>query len=133
MAHWAQVDENNIVINVTVGDNDSPDEGYEWLINNLGGTWIKTSYNTRLGVHYDPETNKASEDQSKAFRYHYASIGTLFDPSIGEDGAFFPPKPFDSWLPDRNTISWVPPIPIPDDGESYLWDEDSQSWQPVEA
>jgi hypothetical protein len=51
MAHWAELDENNIVLRVTVGDNKEPDEGYQWLIENLGGTWVKTSYNTYCGVH----------------------------------------------------------------------------------
>jgi hypothetical protein len=61
MAHWAEIDENNIVIRVTVGDNNEPDEGYQWLIDNLGGTWIKTSYNGNIrgqfagvGMKYDP-------------------------------------------------------------------------------
>ena len=48
MAHWAEIDENNIVVRVTVGDNNEPDEGYQWLIDNLGGTWIKTSYNKNI-------------------------------------------------------------------------------------
>ena len=46
MAHWAEIDENNTVLRVTVGSNDDSDEGYQWLIDNLGGTWVKTSYNT---------------------------------------------------------------------------------------
>ena len=50
MAHWAEIDENNIVLRVTVGSNDDPDEGYQWLIDNLGGTWIKTSYNAATNV-----------------------------------------------------------------------------------
>lgn len=49
MAHWAQLDENNKVIQVTVGNNNEPDEGYQWLIDNLGGTWVKTSYNANFG------------------------------------------------------------------------------------
>jgi hypothetical protein len=50
MAHWAELDENNVVLRVTVGDNDDPngDEGYQWLIDNLGGRWIKTSYNATI-------------------------------------------------------------------------------------
>ena len=50
MSHWAEVDENNVVLRVTVGDNNDPsgDEGYQWLIDNVGGTWIKTSYNARI-------------------------------------------------------------------------------------
>jgi hypothetical protein len=50
MSHWAEIDNNNIVLRVTVGDNNDPfgDEGYQWLIDNLGGTWIKTSYNANI-------------------------------------------------------------------------------------
>ena len=61
MSHWAELDENNIVLRVTVGDNNEPDEGYQWLIDNLGGTWIQTSYNNNFrgrfagrGYTYDP-------------------------------------------------------------------------------
>jgi len=61
MAHWAEIDENNIVLRVTVGDNNEPDEGYQWLIDNFGGTWIKTSYNANI-------------------RGMYASIGMIYDP-----------------------------------------------------
>jgi len=52
MAHWAEIDNNNNVIRVTVGDNNLPDEGYQWLIDNLGGTWIKTSYNSKIRGNY---------------------------------------------------------------------------------
>ena len=48
MSHWAEIDENNIVLRVTVGDNNEPDEGYQWLLDNLGGRWIKTSYNNNI-------------------------------------------------------------------------------------
>jgi hypothetical protein len=54
MAHWAELDENNVVLRVTVGDNNDPngDEGYQWLLDNLGGTWVKTSYNNKIRVRY---------------------------------------------------------------------------------
>ena len=73
MAHWAEIDTNNIVLRVTVGDNNDPngDEGYQWLIDNLGGTWIKTSYNGNI-------------------RKNFAGIGYLYDPIRD---AFIPPKP----------------------------------------
>jgi hypothetical protein len=48
MSHWAELDKNNKVIRVTVGDNNEPDEGYQWLVDNLGGTWIQTSYNATI-------------------------------------------------------------------------------------
>ena len=57
ISHWAEIDENNIVTRVLVGDNNDPnnDEGYQWLIDNLGGTWVKTSYNAIAGKRRDPE------------------------------------------------------------------------------
>jgi hypothetical protein len=65
MAHWAELDENNIVVRVTVGDNNDPDEGYQWLIDNLGGRWIKTSYNATIrgkfagiGDYYDEDLDQ---------------------------------------------------------------------------
>jgi hypothetical protein len=73
MSHWAELDETNKVIRVTVGDNNDPagDEGYQWLIDNLGGTWIKTSYNGSI-------------------RYNFAGIGYTYDPI---DEAFVAPAP----------------------------------------
>lgn len=55
MAHWAELDENNIVLRVTVGDNNDPDEGYQWLIDNLGGRWIQASYNANFRGKYAGE------------------------------------------------------------------------------
>ena len=71
MAHWAELDENNIVLRVLVGDNDdlAGDEGYSWLVNNLGGTWLKTSYNGKI-------------------RYNFAQVGGIYDPL---DDAFIAP------------------------------------------
>lgn len=81
MAHWAEIDENNIVLRVLVGDNNDATEGYEWLINNLGGTWIKTSYNTYGGVHLEGGT---------PLRKNYAGIGYKYD---SQRDAFIAPKP----------------------------------------
>ena len=73
MAHWAELDENNKVIRVLVMDNNDPagDEGYSWLIDNLGGTWVQTSFNNRI-------------------RYNFAGIGYTYDPI---DDAFIAPMP----------------------------------------
>jgi len=73
VSHWAELDETNTVIRVLVGDNNDPagDEGYQWLIDNLGGTWVKTSYNGTI-------------------RYNYAGVGYTYDPI---DNAFIPPVP----------------------------------------
>ena len=71
MSHWAELDDSNKVIRVLVGDNNDPagDEGYQWLIDNLGGTWVKTSYNGKI-------------------RFNYAGIGYTYDPI---DDAFIAP------------------------------------------
>ena len=94
--------------------------------------WKQTSYNTRGGVHYDPETREPSEDQSKALRYNYAGIGFTFDPDKGTDGAFIPPKPFESWVLNEDTCLWEAPVAYPEDGEDYTWDEELQEWTAVE-
>lgn len=98
MAHWAEIDENNYVIRVTVGDNDDPngDEGYQWLIDNLGGRWVKTSYNTRGGVHISGGT---------PFRKNYAGIGCYYD-EVRD--AFIPPKPNlpGNWVFNEDSCLW---------------------------
>jgi hypothetical protein len=81
MAHWAELDENNIVLRVTVGSNNEPDEGYQWLIDNLGGRWIKTSYNTLGGVHLNGGI---------PLRKNYAQEGYFYDE---QKDVFIPPKP----------------------------------------
>jgi hypothetical protein len=108
MAHWAQIDENNIVTMVTVGDNDDPnrDEGYQWLVDNIGGRWIKTSYNGNI-------------------RARFAGIGFTYDE---ERDVFIAPKPFASWILNPETTEWEAPVPKPEDDKSYGWDEESVSW-----
>ena len=106
MAHWAEIDENNIVLRVTVGDNNDPDEGYQWLIDNLGGTWIKTSYNSVAGKWRNPETNEITENP--AFRKNYAGIGYSYDPIRD---AFIPPMPEGiGWTLNEETCLWENPI-----------------------
>ena len=84
MAHWAEINSNNIVIRVTVGSNDEPDEGYQWLIDNLGGTWIKTSYNGNI-------------------RKNYAGVGYTYD-EVRD--AFIPPKPDGNFALNESTCQW---------------------------
>jgi hypothetical protein len=117
MAHWAELDENNIVIRVLVGDNDDPngDEGYQWLLDNLGGTWIKTSYNTLRGVHKEGGT---------PLRGNYAGIGSHY---IQELDIFLGMKPYPSWIPDEEEYIWKAPVDVPDSG-FYDWDEETLSW-----
>jgi hypothetical protein len=114
VSHFAQIDENNIVTQVLVGDNTLPDEGYNWFVENLGGTWVKTSYNTHGGVHTLGGT---------PLHKNYAGIGFTFD-GVG----FAAPKPFDSWTLDTETYIWNAPTPMPTDDKYYQWDELTLSW-----
>jgi len=112
MSHWAEINNQNKVLRVLVGDNNDPagDEGYQWLIDNLGGTWIKTSYNSNI-------------------RKNYAGIGFTYDATRD---AFIPPKPFNSWVLDEATCCWQAPTPMPTtEGKEYYWSENDLSWREI--
>jgi hypothetical protein len=126
MSHWAEINDDGVVVNVAIGNDSEPNEGESFFQDVVGGNWAKTSINTRGGVHYDPETGEPSEDQSKALRFNYAGIGFTYD---AERDAFIPPKNFNSWILNENTCLWEAPIPYPEDGGVYIWDEESTSWQ----
>ena len=121
MAHFAQIDENNIVTQVLVVSDKDEHRGEEFLANdlNLGGTWVKTSYNTQGGVHTLGGT---------PFRKNYAGIGYKYDSTRD---AFIPPKPFASWNLNEDTCLWEAPVVYPADGGMYTWNEDNQSWDEV--
>ena len=125
MAHYAQLDSENVVVNVFVGRDDVVEgiDDWETYYAPEGYTVKQTSYNTRGGVHYTDGV--PSEDQGKALRKNYAGIGFTYDE---ERDAFIPPKPFESWVFDEDTCLWVAPVPYPEDGESYTWDEDAGDW-----
>lgn len=115
MAHFAEIDENNIVLRVIVvsdldcqdGDgNESEEVGALFCSSLFGGVWKQTSYNARI-------------------RKNYASIGATFDP---EKDAFIAPQPFISWMLNQETLQWVAPVPHPEDGNLYYWDETKTSW-----
>ena len=125
MAHYAYLDENNIVTSVIVGKNEDEAPG-DWETY-YGAK--RTSYNTRGGVYYDPNTNEPSADQTKAFRKNYAGIGYTYD-SVRD--AFIPPQPYPSWVLDESSCLWEAPVPYPTDGNRYYWDEADQSWTAVE-
>jgi hypothetical protein len=110
VSHWAELDNDNKVIRVLVGDNNDPagDEGYQWLIDNLGGTWIKTSYNNRI-------------------RKQYCGVGYYYDPIAD---VFIAPQPYLSWSLDEN-FDWQAPTPMPIEGTWY-WDEENLMWQQLE-
>ena len=121
MAHWAEIDENNKVIRVTVGDNNDPngDEGYQWLIDNLGGRWVKTSYNTITGEH---------TKGGIPLRKNFAGVGYTYDPVRD---AFIPRKVHPSFIFNEDKCIWEPPIPAPADAgitKHYKWDEEIVNW-----
>lgn len=124
MAHFAKVLD-GAVVQVIVAE----PEFFDTFIDKSPGDWIKTSYNTRGGIHYDPNTNQPSEDQTKALRKNYAGIGFTYD---RERDAFIPPKPYPSWVLDEFTCLWEAPTPHPNDGGFYFWNEATQSWVQVE-
>jgi hypothetical protein len=107
MSHWAEIDNNNIVLRVLVGPNYG-DEG-EAFFNALGGTWVKTSYNGNI-------------------RKNYAGIGFTYDATRD---AFIGPKPYNSWLLDEDTCRWQAPVPYPTDDLMYEWDEELTDWKPI--
>jgi len=119
MAHFAKLDENNVVLEVNAVDNqdiqnlpfpESELVGVQFLTSWSGGhsNWKQTSYN-------------------KNFRKNYAGIGYTYD---AQKDAFIPPKPFNSWNLNEQTCRWGPPIPSPTDGiTSYEWDEATLSWK----
>ena len=123
MAHFAKVN-NGIVEQVIVAE----PEFFDTFVDSSPGQWIQTSYNTRGGVHYDPNTNQPSADQSKAMRKNYAGIGYSYD---AQRDAFIPPKPYASWVLDEQTCLWNAPVPYPTDGGRYAWNEANQTWDAV--
>jgi len=135
MGYFVTIDENNFVNKVstinnnvfTINNIERNDLANDFL-NNLYNTsyvWLQTSYNTRGGVHYQADNNTPSVDQSKAFRKNYAGIGYYYD-SIRD--AFIPPKPFPSWILNEQSCLWQSPIPYPNDGNNYYWNEEIQQW-----
>jgi hypothetical protein len=126
MGHYAKVVNGKvtkvIVAQATFFDN---------FVDDSPGKWIKTSYNTRGGVHYQANTHIPSEDQSKALRGNYAGIGYIYNTALD---AFYPPKPFDSWDLNTGSYSWEPPVPVPTGDAtgsytgSYAWDESTTNW-----
>jgi hypothetical protein len=118
MAHYAFLDENNIVTEVIVGK-DEGDEGIDWEQHYAvfrGQPCKRTSYNTYGGVHVS---------DGIPFRKNYAGIGFTYDKDLD---AFIPPQPFPSWVLNETTYLWEPPVPMPDDGQLYQWDEEQGQW-----
>lgn len=118
MAHFAELDANNVVLRVIVVHNNElldntgneiEAKGAEFCQSLFGGTWVQTSYNAKI-------------------RKNFAGVGYVYDP-IRE--AFIAPQPFPSWSLDEQTCRWVPPNPIPDTQKPYYWDENQKIWVEV--
>ena len=124
MGHFAKVS-NGKVTRVIVAEADF----FNNFVDDSPGQWIQTSYNTRGGVHYAPNTNEPSEDQSKALRKNYTGIGYTYDSTRD---AFIPPQPFNSWTLNEDTCLWDSPAPYPADGKMYKWNEEILNWEVIE-
>jgi len=115
MAHFAELGLNNTVLRVVVvhnnelldpGGGEAEVLGAAFCRNLFGGTWVQTSYNANI-------------------RKNFAGAGFTYD---SDRDAFIPPKPYDSWLLNEDTCVWKAPTPMPEDGNEYVWDEDTTSW-----
>jgi len=118
MAHFAQLNEENLVTQViVVANQDTADKdgveneaiGIEFCTNLLGGKWVQTSYNANI-------------------RKNYAGVGYKYDAALD---AFIPPQPFASWTLNNETAQWEAPTPYPTDDKRYTWDEATTSWVEV--
>ena len=121
MAHYAFLNENNIVTEVITGKNEG-EENIDWEVhygNFRGQVCKRTSYNTLGGQH---------NNGGIPFRKNYAGIGFTYDE---QRDAFIPPKPFTSFLLNEETCLWEAPVPYPTDGERYTWNEETISWDLV--
>jgi len=127
MAHFAKLNAENYVIFVTVARDEDENREVE-ISQETGEIYKRTSYNTRGGIHYQTDNNTPSLDQSKAFRKNYAGIGYYYD-SIRD--AFIPPKPFPSWTLNEESCLWQSPIPYPNDGKIYQWNEEIGNWEEI--
>ena len=122
MGHYAKVVDGVVSTVIT-----ATADFFTTFVDSSPGTWIKTSYNTRGGIHYEPNVNPPvpSADQSKAIRANYAGIGYTYD---RENDVFIAPKPYASWILNEDTCLWDAPVSYPTDGKSYKWNEPTISW-----
>lgn len=111
MAHFAEINENGVVLRVLVVPDAQESRGQEFLADDLGlgGTWVQTSYNARI-------------------RKNYAGIGMTYD---NTRDAFIPVQPYKSWTLNEETCQWESPVPYPTDGVMYQWNEELTDWQAI--
>jgi hypothetical protein len=131
MSHFAQINSQYIVQRVLVITQEEVNTGI-W---GDPASWIQTSYNTRGGIYYIPDTNTPDPDQSKAFRKNYASIGYVYLAYGPEGEGFVPPSPYPSWVMNSFSYLWEAPVPmpVPNNPPVYIWDEATLSWVVVIA
>ena len=127
MAHFAKLNNENYVVFVAVARDEDEYREIE-ISQETGEKYKRTSYNTRGGIHYQADNNTPSLDQSKAFRKNYAGIGYYYDE---QRDAFIPPKPYPSWILDEFSCLWQSPIPYPNDGKMYQWNEEIGNWKEI--
>lgn len=120
MAHFAQLGTNDVVVEVVVVSNAAIDNLPFPASEPVGIAFCRSLYGQ--------DTNWAQTSYSASFRYNYAGIGYTFDPAASPSGAFIPPQPYPSWLLNTTTYQWEAPVPYPDDGRVYYWDEATLSW-----
>lgn len=118
MAHFAKI-QDGIVTQVIVAE----PEFFNTFVDTSPGQWLQTSYNTRGGVHFNPETGEP--DDGEPLRKNYAGVGFSYDSTLD---AFIPPKPYKSWLLNEETCLWEAPVAYPEDGQMYNWNEENTSW-----
>jgi hypothetical protein len=125
LSHYAKVVDGKVV-SVIVAEA----EFFDTFVDSSPGAWVKTSYNTRGNVHYVPDSNTPSADQSKALRGNYAGLGYTYDPVAD---VFYAPQPYASWVLSPLTFLWEAPVAMPADGKNYEWDEATTSWKELVA
>ena len=130
MAHYVKVVDGTVVNGIV-----AEPEFFDTFVDSSPGEWIKTSYNMRGGVYYDPATGEPHADQAGMIaadegrqRKNYAGLGYTYDRTRN---AFIPPKPFASWTLNEDSCLWEPPVALPTDGKMYRWDEDTTNWVEV--
>ena len=120
MGHFAKVLDGK-VIQVIVAE----PEFFNTFVDTSPGQWLQTSYNTRGGVHYGADGHP---DGGIALRGNYAGIGYTYDAA---NDVFYAPQPYPSWVLNKTTWVWEPPVPYPTDGKVYNWDEATKNWVEV--
>lgn len=127
MSYYAKILDGRIV-NVIVAE----EEFFNAFVDSSPGTWLKTSFNVKAGVYYDPNTGNPHPEQERMLsediarrRKNFARVDGFYD---HVNDAFIDPKIFDSWILDTNTFLWKPPVDNPMDGQNWDWDENLKEW-----